>query len=101
MKLGGNNKNKSKIRDWHNRIGSALFSGVGGGDNSEKLEKWGICNLRTGNQIFIEICLILSSDQILWHWGELEGDTRILGKRENRGILILRIDDRILMKFNI
>ena len=33
--------------------------------------------------------------------GELEGETGILGKRENWGIFILRIDDRILMKFDI
>ena len=30
----------------------------------------------------------------------LEGETGILGKRENSGIFILRIDDRILMKFD-
>ena len=34
----------------------------------------------------------------LW---ELEGETGILGKRENWGIFILRIRDRILIKFNI
>ena len=39
MKLGGKNKHKSKIDDLHNRTGSALFGGVGGGSNSEKLEK--------------------------------------------------------------
>ena len=31
MKLGGKNKHKSKIRDWRNRTGSALFGGVAGG----------------------------------------------------------------------
>ena len=31
MKLDGKNKNLSKIRDRHNRTGSALFRGVGGG----------------------------------------------------------------------
>ena len=30
----------------------------------------------------------------------MEGETGILGKRENWGIFILRIDDRILMKFD-
>ena len=64
MKLGGKNKHKSKISDWHNRTGSALFSGVGGGSNSEKLEKkWGIFNLPTGVKILmkfnIEKCLVL------------------------------------------
>ena len=40
MKLGGKNKHKSNIRDWHNWTGSALFGGVGGGgSNSENLEK--------------------------------------------------------------
>ena len=39
MKLGGKNKHTSYIRDWHNRNGSALFGGVGGRVNSEKLEK--------------------------------------------------------------
>ena len=39
MKLGGKNKHKSKIGDLHNRTGSALFGGVGGGgSNSEKNE---------------------------------------------------------------
>ena len=33
--------------------------------------------------------------------GELEGETGILGKCENWGIFILRIGDRILMKFDI
>ena len=31
MKLDGKNKKKSKIRDWHNRTGFALFVRVGGG----------------------------------------------------------------------
>ena len=31
MKLGGKNNNKSYIRDWHNRNGSALFGVVVGG----------------------------------------------------------------------
>ena len=31
MKLGGKNKNMSKVRDSHNRTGSALFGGIGGG----------------------------------------------------------------------
>ena len=40
MKFDGKNKHKSKIYDWHNRNGSALFGVVGGGGgNSEKLEK--------------------------------------------------------------
>ena len=39
MKLGGRNKNMSKIRDRHNRTGSALFVELGVGSNSEKLEK--------------------------------------------------------------
>ena len=30
MKLGGKNKHKSKIHDWHNQTGSALFGGGGG-----------------------------------------------------------------------
>ena len=57
MKLGGENRHKSKIRDWHNRIGSALFGGVGGGceSNSEKFEKKGICNLRMGDQILMTL----------------------------------------------
>ena len=33
--------------------------------------------------------------------GELEGETGILGKRENWDIFTLRIGDRILMKFDI
>ena len=37
----------------------------------------------------------------MWHWGELEGEIGILGKRENWGIFILRKGDRILMKFDI
>ena len=32
MELGGKNKHKSKIGDYHNRTGSALFGGVGGGE---------------------------------------------------------------------
>ena len=51
MKLEGENKNLSKIRDWHNRTGSALFGGVGGGGH---FENWGICNLRKGDQILIK-----------------------------------------------
>ena len=35
------------------------------------------------------------------NWGELEGETGILGKRENWCIFILLIGDRILMKFDI
>ena len=31
MKLGGKNKPKSKIGDWHNRTRSALFGGFGEG----------------------------------------------------------------------
>ena len=34
MKLDGKNTNKSKIRDWHNRI--CLSLGGGGGGNLEK-----------------------------------------------------------------
>ena len=52
MKLDGKNKNLSKIRDWHNRTGSALFSGVGGGGGN--LEKWSICNLRKRDQILMK-----------------------------------------------
>ena len=33
--------------------------------------------------------------------GELEGETGNLGKRKNGGIFILRIGDRILLKFDI
>jgi len=33
--------------------------------------------------------------------GELEGETGDLGKRENSGIFILRMGDRILVKLNI
>ena len=51
MKPDGKNKNLSKIRDWHNRTGSALFGGVGGGDN---FENGGICYLRKGEQILME-----------------------------------------------
>ena len=51
MKLDKKNKNLSKIRDWHNQTGTVLFGGVGGGGNSEK---WGICNLRTGDQILMK-----------------------------------------------
>ena len=50
MKLDGKNKNLSKIHDWHNRTGSALFGGVGG-------VGWGnlgICNLRKGDQILMK-----------------------------------------------
>ena len=36
MKLGGKNKHKSKIGDWNNRTGSALFGGVGGGGVIQK-----------------------------------------------------------------
>ena len=39
MKLGGENKHKSKICDGNNRTGSALFGGVEGGSTSKKLEK--------------------------------------------------------------
>ena len=42
MKLGGKNKHKSKIHDWHKQTRSALFGGVGGGSNFEKLEKNGV-----------------------------------------------------------
>ena len=52
MKLDGKNKNLSMIRDWHNRTGSALFGGVGGGGGN--FENWGICNLRKGDQILIK-----------------------------------------------
>ena len=52
MKLDWKNKNLSKIRDWHNRTGSAIFSVVGGGGGN--LEKWGICNLRKGDQILMK-----------------------------------------------
>ena len=45
--------------------------------------------------------LILNSYQILSHWGELEGKTRILGKCENWGIFMLQMGDRILMKLDI
>ena len=38
MKLDGKNKNLSKIRDWHNRTGSALFGEVGGGGVILKIE---------------------------------------------------------------
>ena len=31
MKLDGKNKNLSQLRDLHNRTGSSLFGGVGGG----------------------------------------------------------------------
>ena len=31
MKLDGKNETLSKILDWHNQTGSALFGGVGGG----------------------------------------------------------------------
>ena len=31
MKLGGKNKHKFKVSDWHNRTVSALFGGVGEG----------------------------------------------------------------------
>ena len=52
MKVDGKNKHKSKIGDWHNRTG---FGGDGErGGNSEKLEKRGICNLRTGDQILMK-----------------------------------------------
>ena len=51
MKLDGKNKNLSKIRDWHNRTGSALFGGVGGGGD---FENWGICNLQKGDQILMK-----------------------------------------------
>ena len=44
MKLGGVNKHKSKICGGNNWTGSALFGGVAGGSNSEKLEK---------NQVFV------------------------------------------------
>ena len=39
--------------DWHNKTGSALFGGVGG-SNWEKLEKQGVCNLQTGDQILMK-----------------------------------------------
>ena len=45
--------------------------------------------------------LILNSDPILRHWGDFEGETGILGKREIWGFFILRIGDQILMKFDI
>ena len=55
MKLGGKNKHKSKISDWHNRTGSALFGGDGGGRVIRKNQKKrGICILRRGDQILME-----------------------------------------------
>ena len=51
MKLDGKNRNLSKIFDWHNWTGSALFGGIGGGGN---FENWGICNLRKGDQILMK-----------------------------------------------
>ena len=39
MKIGGKNKHKSKIGDWHNRAGSAPFGGVGEGSDLEKNRK--------------------------------------------------------------
>ena len=57
MKLDGKNKHKSQIHDWYNRNGFDLFGvvGGGGGGNSEKFEKWGIFNLRTGDRDLNEI----------------------------------------------
>ena len=57
MKLGGKNKNKSKIRNLNNRTGPALFGGVGGGGEGiirKNIKKWGIYNLRTGDQILMK-----------------------------------------------
>ena len=51
MKLDGKNTNMSKIRDWHNRSGSALFGGVWGWGN---FENWGIFNLWKGDQILMK-----------------------------------------------
>ena len=52
MKLDGKNKHLSKIRDWHNRTGSTLFGGVGGGGGN--FENWGICSLGKGDQILMK-----------------------------------------------
>ena len=55
MKLGWKNKKKSKIHDWHNRTGSALFGGIGGGgggDNSEKKLK---------NEVFVTYKWVIRS----------------------------------------
>ena len=57
MKIGGRNELKSKTNDWPNRTGSTFFGGVGegGGSTSEKQKKkWGICNLRTVDQILMK-----------------------------------------------
>ena len=56
MKLDGKNRNLSKICDWHNRTGSALFGGIGGGGVILKIEVFvtGICNLRKSDQILMK-----------------------------------------------
>ena len=38
MKLDGKNKYLSKVRDWYNQSGSAVFGGVGGGGVILKIE---------------------------------------------------------------
>ena len=48
MKFGGKNKHKSKIGDWHNRTGPALFGGVGGGSKLEELEEMRYLYLTNG-----------------------------------------------------
>ena len=55
MKLDGKNKHKSKICDGNNWTGYALFGGVGGDGNSEKLEKMKYLNLRTGDRILMKL----------------------------------------------
>ena len=39
MKLGGKNKHKSKISDWHNWAGAALWWSWEGGEQFEKIRK--------------------------------------------------------------
>jgi len=66
------------------RTDPVSLGGVGGGEIQKNYQKWGICD---GDQILIKfdnrriLCfkaLILNSDQIRWHLGELEGKPEIL-----------------------
>ena len=53
-KLGEKNKHKSKMRVRHSWTRSAHVGEARGKDNSEKLEKRRICNLRTGDPILMK-----------------------------------------------
>ena len=77
-----------------NRTGSALFGGVGGIiRKNEVFVAYEQVTRSHRNLLFRRsLCfkaLILNSNQILWHWGELEGETGIPRKRENWDVFYL------------